>query len=987
MIDDEPGLLEISKQFLELDHSISVDTVISANEALELIERREYDVLVSDYQMPTKDGIQLLKEIRGTGNSIPFIIFTGKGREEVAIEALNAGADFYLQKGGQPASQFAELANMIKQAFTRKEGERKLRISEERYRSLFENSVDAVMLTTNDFESTLSANPSACNMFRMTEGEIKKTGIKGLIIDDKAWENILGRLNQTGIIKGEFTYRRKDGSTFTGETTSGILTGHYGIARISMIVRDITDRKLSDQAIRESEARLRIYIDNAPEGIFIIDAKGNYQDVNRTACSMLKYSSEEMLRLNLKHTVEKSVAREALDGFRRLRKKGKIAMETILVRKDGIGIPVFLNAVELPNKTYMAFCTDIIERKRAVDALIESEERYRQLVESAAESIVVIQDGLLSMVNPMAIKIIGYSERELISRSFCSFVHPDDRAMVVETYQRRINGEVVPSRYELRLVTKNGFTKWFEISAVVIDWEGRPATLNFLMDITERKQMEDVLSESDKKFHGLFNLANDAILLHNLSTEVAQGRFIEVNRAACNMLGYSKEELLSMGPQDIAPPKFHPQLDEIRRQAQTKDAFLFEISLLRKDGTIVPVEASVHLVNYEGKKIWISHLRDITERKRTEEILKTSQQILEGIINSITVRVFWKDENLVYLGCNAIFAHDAGFSDPKEIIGKDDYQMGWRDQAEKYRDDDRRVIESGRSELLIEEHQTTPTGKEIRLLSNKIPLLDSDGKVVGVLGTYMDVTERKLKERALLESNRKLNLLSSITRHDINNQLMALDGNLTLLSMKGLDPASKELLRKSDSALRRISTMLQFTKEYEDVGVKMPIWHKVRDLVEEEAKVIALGPVKLVNEIPSDMDVFADPLIAKVLHNLIDNAVRHGGHITTLHFFVEEHDSARVIVCEDDGVGIAPEMKKDIFTHDSKKKHGFGLFLSREILAITDIVIGEEGELGKGAKFVLIVPAYGFRVAKSEGVRDPCIKNLLIGGASPDGVR
>ena len=147
--------------------------------------------------------------------------------------------------------------------------------------------------------------------------------------------------------------------------------------------------------------------------------------------------------------------------------------------------------------------------------------------------------------------------------------------------------------------------------------------------------------------------------------------------------------------------------------------------------------------------------QDITERKRAEEALMDSQQIIEGIINAIPVRVFWKDKNLVYLGCNAVFARDAGFADPKDIIGKDDYQMGWRDQAELYRGDDRQVIESGCSKLLIEEPQTTPEGNTITLLTSKIPLRSSDGEISGVLGTYMDITERKRAENALRASEER----------------------------------------------------------------------------------------------------------------------------------------------------------------------------------------------------------------------------------------
>ncbi len=160
----------------------------------------------------------------------------------------------------------------------------------------------------------------------------------------------------------------------------------------------------------------------------------------------------------------------------------------------------------------------------------------------------------------------------------------------------------------------------------------------------------------------------------------------------------------------------------------------------------------------EKEKIILLAIEDITNstgRKRAEESLRESHQIIEGIINAIPVRVFWKDRNLTYIGCNKVFAQDAGFTSEEEIIGKDDFQLVWRDQAELYRDDDRKVIETGRTKLLIEEPQTTAEGKTITILTSKIPLRDSSDKIVGILGTYMDITERKQMESKLKTSEER----------------------------------------------------------------------------------------------------------------------------------------------------------------------------------------------------------------------------------------
>ncbi|MCX5855546.1 MAG: PAS domain S-box protein, partial [Deltaproteobacteria bacterium] len=144
-------------------------------------------------------------------------------------------------------------------------------------------------------------------------------------------------------------------------------------------------------------------------------------------------------------------------------------------------------------------------------------------------------------------------------------------------------------------------------------------------DITERKRAEEARQKSEEKFRNVFDWASDAIILHTPITEGAPGRFIDVNQIACRMLGYSRDELLTMGPPDIVPTELHPLIGEISRQAATKESFLIEARLLRKDGTTFPVESSAHLITYEGKRVWLSHIRDITERKQVEDVLRISE--------------------------------------------------------------------------------------------------------------------------------------------------------------------------------------------------------------------------------------------------------------------------------------------------------------------------------------------------------------------------
>ena len=155
--------------------------------------------------------------------------------------------------------------------------------------------------------------------------------------------------------------------------------------------------------------------------------------------------------------------------------------------------------------------------------------------------------------------------------------------------------------------------------------------------------------------------------------------------------------------------------------------------------------------------------------------------------------------------------------------------------------------------------------------------------------------------------------------------------------------------------------MIQFTKEYESIGVNAPAWQDCRTVVDTAAKQAPLGKIVVKNDLPVGTEVFADPLIVKVFYNLMDNAVRYGGKITTIRFFIDKREGDQIIVCEDDGDGVVAEEKEKIFERGFGKNTGLGLALAREILDITGITIRETGEPGKGARFEMTVPKGAWR--------------------------
>lgn len=215
-MDDEPALLDVSRIYLERSGELKVDTCSSAGDALELMNERPYDAIVCDYEMPGMDGIAFLKHLRLVGDTTPFIIFTGKGREHVVIEALNSGADFYLQKGGDPKSQFTELVHKIKQAVKRKKAEISLQMT--RY-SVERASEQIFWLDTKG--RIIYANEAACGALGYDSEEIMLLALSDIDqkVDREGWGTLIKELRQRNELTRSTVYSRKDGSEFPVEIT------------------------------------------------------------------------------------------------------------------------------------------------------------------------------------------------------------------------------------------------------------------------------------------------------------------------------------------------------------------------------------------------------------------------------------------------------------------------------------------------------------------------------------------------------------------------------------------------------------------------------------------------------------------------------------------------------------------------------------------------------------------------------------------------
>ena len=239
-----------------------------------------------------------------------------------------------------------------------------------------------------------------------------------------------------------------------------------------------------------------------------------------------------------------------------------------------------------------------------------------------------------------------------------------------------------------------------------------------------------------------------------------------------------------------------------------------------------------------------------------------------------------------------------------------------------------------------------------------------------VLEKEMEYHEKELMKfynQSLDTANKKLKLLSGITRHDIISQLTALQLYHEMLENMLPDSKYQEYFKKMGVATDRISSIMQFTQEYEVMGINTPVWADIYAIVNAAKNYEVAGHLQLINDMPAGTEVYSDALITNVFYNLIDNAVRYGGKITTLRFTMQESGENLVLLCEDDGEGVVAAEKEKIFDQGFGKNTGLGLALSREILDITGISIRETGEPGKGARFEMTVPKGMWRITGNSG--------------------
>jgi PAS domain S-box-containing protein len=721
------------------------------------------------------------------------------------------------------------------------------------------------------------------------------------------------------------------------------------------IATDITERKEIEDALHESEEKFRDLFENSRDGIVIADTvTRKFVDSNRTFSRLLGYAPEEIKNLGVPDIHPEDRLLYVFETFEKMvRHEITVAGNLPVLRKDGTIFYADISTypIHISNKIYLVgVFRDITERKKAEEALQASEHRSAKMLEALPDMMFVVsREGIyhdFSVADPSDLavprdKIIGTNVRDsgFGEATTETILHHVTLALETKILQR--------FEYELALP---GGTRQYEARMVALTDD---EALGIVRDITDRKHAEEEINESEEKFRMIFEQSNDAILFAEVPEPGQLGNIIDVNKVALGKLGYAKEELVPGPIARIVSPRLKQELPAVLSELVASGHITFENELARKDGSLIPMEISAQTITIRDRSFIVGIARDITERKRVEEALQASERRSAKLLEAMPDMMFVIARDGTY--------RDFSVANPSELAVPPEKIIGTNVRDSRFAEATTETIlhhvtlALETKTLQMFEYELAFPGGTRQYEARMVALTDDEA-----LGIVRDITDRRVVEAALHQANKKLNMLSSITRHDILNLIMAIRGYLELALEDEGDPEIRRFMEKENEALNAIQRQIEFTRYYQDIGVEEPKWQDVGEIVTRVADQLDLEGITL--ECPlSGLLIFADPLIEKVFYNLIENSLRHGEHVTAIGFSSAETDSGLVISYRDNGVGIADEDKKKLFQRGFGKHSGLGLFLSREILSITGMTLRETGEPGKGVCFEILVPKGRYR--------------------------
>jgi len=873
-------------------------------------------------------------------------------------------------------------------SFLRLTVERKIAQVRSFWEEMFQSTINGIILT--DLTGRIKyANDYALNYHEYTLEELKEFYIFDLVTPEfieiirEYLKDIIERKETEAF---EIGFLTKSGKVKYAEL-SGKLVRYGANELIQFVEIDTTEKRRFESELIEAEKKYRELFENAVIGAYRTTPDGKIIDVNPAFVKMFGAKDKfEILQMKASDLYADPRDREifiraleisdSISNFenrlKRLDGKEIIVREHVRAVKDPLGNVIF----------YEGMIEDITEQKKAEEKLKESEEKYRTLVEGSLAGTYIFQDGKFKFVSGQILSIFGFTPQEVLNtRKILEIVHPEDRKKVIKLFTSNLKGDISKSGFQFRIIKKNGEIAWVEVLNNLINYEGKPALLGTMLDITDRIKAE----QRNRIMSQLLLSLNDAIVLTD-----ENGNILEVNDAFCRITGYSKDEVIGKNPR-ILKSGLHDAnfYKEMWDSILTKGYWKGEIINKKKNGEFYFALLSISSIKDEvhGLTYYLGIQSDITERKKAEEQIRYQANLLENVNDAIIAA----DLNYRITSWNKAAEKMYGYK-AEEVIGKEISEVVKVEFPGLTREQVRQILQE-KGFWKGEAIHYNRFGEKIYVSSSLSIIRDINGNPIGTVGINRDITEQKKAEEKLklyaeqLEiANAQLQELNKLkseflanTSHELRTPLNSIIGFLNLIK-EGLYESKEEMMQFVDNALMSARHLLNIINDILDIAKieagKLELTIEDVEVSELLQEVWTLSHVQAEQKKLEYRMIYPEKPIfirgdrnrlKQILLNLIGNSIKftHKGGITVKAEVFEEKGHCQFSVI-DTGIGISKEKQAKLFQKfvqadgTTTRKYGgtgLGLAITKSLVEMMGGVIElfSEGE-GKGTTVTFTIP-------------------------------
>ncbi len=619
-------------------------------------------------------------------------------------------------------------------------------------------------------------NERLCRMTGYSEAELLGQNSRMLYPDQETYDNVgkvkYDQIEKSGVGIIETRWKKKDGSIIHILLSSAVMDAAKPGEGVIFTALDITEHTAALDKLRESETEYRELYESTQDAVMILNEEG-FTDCNPATLKIFGCSTKDQFVGH--HPSEFSPPKQAngmdsmelaSERIKQAIREGRCFFDWIHRRADGsdFDAEVLLSAVHIKGKTILqAVVRNVTERKHAEKLIQDSEKKYHSLVDNIGVGIAIVDiEERFTFVNPAAAGIFGVSEDALIGQSIRSFVTQDMyERIIIQTALRR---KGMKTSYELDIIRPDNEYRYLLATVTPHSDEqgGFVGSFAILLDITDRKRIQEALHRSEDRYKQITDHMLDMV-----SRLDGNGNLIYISPSHRQILGFRPEDMLGRSYLDfIHPDDSERFLNAIYTHIQNHKTVKLEFRFQHSEGHYLWLEAVGNPLIGADMAVTgsVFATRDISQRKSMEEALRESRQMLQTVLDTIPVGVFWKNRDKTYLGCNHKFAEDNGFKKPIEVMGKSDFDLYMSEsEANHFRSTDQTVIESGRAMLNYEEQHFHDHNMIRWTRTSKIPLRNAGQEIIGVLGVYEDITEQKEADLFLKESEEKYRRLVELS--------------------------------------------------------------------------------------------------------------------------------------------------------------------------------------------------------------------------------